>query len=110
MLYSQFVSPWVVLDGARPAQMLIHCKNGPEPRGMFIRGSPQPSQVIPGGSPGPLLMTSCGIDSLLSSWSPNRHSPKAIVLLVPSVTSRMPRGPTISQELGPLYIKMPLFA
>src|SRR5262245_17030548 len=89
MLYSH-CGLWLVLAGARPAQTLIHCKNGPEPAGMFMRGSPQPSFAIPGGSPTPWLITSCGIDSLVQSMSPSRHSPNAMVLLVPSVMSRTP--------------------
>src|SRR5207245_7585278 len=94
---------------------LIHVKNPVAPAGMFINAPPphQPSPLIPGGSPGPLLITSWGIDSLPSSSSPRRHSPKAMVLLVPSVTSRTPIGGEASCDLPlmsdpPANRKMPL--
>src|SRR5689334_13340403 len=114
MLYSH-CGLWRMLAGARPAQVLIHCRKPWAPAGMFILGSPQPSQLIPGGSPTPWLITSCGIDSLLQSKSPSRHSPKAIVLLVPSVTSRTPIAGTVAAGVGlvapllpPPNMKMPL--
>src|SRR5262249_17459784 len=99
-----------MLAGARLAHVFIHCKNPVAPAGMFILGSPQPSLLIPGGSPGPWLITSW-IDSLFSSKSPIRHSPKAMVLLVPSVTSRTPLAetPLLARSLPP-NMKMPLGA
>src|SRR3954469_17174933 len=80
-------SPPAVDVGANPAHILIHCINGPAPVGMLARASPHRS-VIPGGGCRRLTI-SCGTDSLLSSKSPIRHSPKAIVFEVPSVMALM---------------------
>src|SRR5579864_7923291 len=102
------LQPPAVDWGAKPAHILIHCKNGPDPNGMFMRGSPQPSPLMPGGSWWRLI-TSCGMVSMPESKSPNRHSPKAIVLEVPSTTSLMPRGRTWSpaEEVLPPYMNSP---
>src|SRR5690349_11324532 len=108
MFISQAASPVCrALAGASPAQVLAHASRLAWPLGMLQLASlavpDQQSPVMFGGLPGPLLMTSW-TESLLSSKSPMRHSPKAIVLLVPSVMSRIPLGcPPLSQEP-----KMPL--
>src|SRR5438128_3499716 len=90
-----------------PAQVWSHCRNTVEPAGMAACGD----QVQAGYGAG--LTTSCGIDSLEQSKSPIRHSPKAIVLLVPSWTSRTPIGGAVVagrklESSPPPNMKMPL--
>ena len=85
MLYFQPV-PVVIDYGAVAAQVFSQPKNkfNYAPAQGALTGM-LGGNVIPAG--GPLIM-SCGTDSFAQLKSPVRHSPKAIVLDVPSVMSR----------------------
>src|SRR4051795_7337157 len=70
---------------AAPAHWMIHCWNGTDPAGICVWAS---HQTLTFGGPLPMLMTSW-IESLFTSPSPIRHSPNAMVLLVPSWIEEM---------------------
>src|SRR5262249_14975698 len=85
MLYSHW-GVLVAVLGAAPAQLWSQVRKAARPVGMF----PAVPQVSPWYGTG--VIPSWGIESLVQSKSPILPSPKAIVLLVPSVISRTPRA------------------
>src|SRR4051812_24444215 len=97
MLVRHGSAPWVEV-GAAPAHTLSQARNSVAPVGMLAFGLPHRP---PTAGSCRALMISCGIDSFVSVKSPSRHSPKAIVFEVPSVTMESLIGPEPSEPLKP---------